>query len=132
MSPTKQGVVGVSERAFYTQVDWGEAERLKNSTGSSVRKVGGSGNLLRSSADRWRWRERRKSLRKGEKKVLEQLYNGRGADTRGRGTATHGNNVSGERNCVCDYVRICKSGMATIAFSVWRRPSVLCEVDAGD
>jgi hypothetical protein len=122
----------VSEWAFCTQADWREAERLKNSTGSSVRNVGGGEYLLRSAADRWCWREKRKPMRKYGKKVLEQLYSGRGADTRGSGTATHGNNVSGERSCVCDYVRICKSGMMTSIFSVWRRPCALFEVDDGD
>jgi hypothetical protein len=124
--------VGVSERAFYSQDDWGKAERLKNSTGSSVRKVGGGGKILRGMAERWHWRGMRKSMRKGEKKVLEQLCSGEGADTRGRVTATHGNNVSGERNCFCDYVRNCIMVLATSACSVWWRPSALCEINADD
>jgi hypothetical protein len=74
----------------------------------------------------------RKPMRKYGKKVLEQLYSGGVADTRGRGTVTHGNIVSGERSCVCDNVRICKIGMAISVFSVWRRLCAYINFDDGD
>ncbi len=122
----------MSEWALCTQADWGEAERLKSSTGNNVRNVGGGRCLLRRSADRWCWRVMRKSMGEYGKKVLEQLSGGWGADTRGSGTVTHGNIASDERSCVCDYVRICNNGVETSVFSVRRRLCAYFEFNDGD